>query len=510
MKKFACLILFVFVMVLLDACGDDGDDSISPPDGNESSPEDVLSSSDAQDLEQPPLSSVMSEGVVSCSSVSSSSVSSSSDMLSSSLAESSSSSKPFTIDDMEFVQIGPYEFAAKNLNIPVEGSRCYDDLEENCERYGRLYTWAAALAIDESYNFNRYRELTEPYQGICPEGTHIVTYDELADLFNILEDSIDPDKDGIDIAEEDDVIKKLNRGQGGFFDTTGTFVGIDSVAGLWIANESTINTPDYAWMITFENDTKFGYDSYITIFNKTFGAFVRCVKGKAYTIVSSSSEAEVPSSSSKADLTLTVAEGCESASRENWKYLNPEVEYGCIKDSRDGRYYKTLVLDDQMWIAENLRYVPENKKIQSWCYSEKDGECDELGRYYHGNAVTANPGICPEGFHVPSKSEFEKLIKYEEKSLISVDGWRQQYLSFEGDNATGMSFLPSGVRGYDDGLGAGWETGVFSWVDVSAFAWTSTSDHFMGYYHFTVDNYSDISFAGKALGFGIPIRCVKN
>ena len=509
MKKFAYLVLFVFIVAFLDACGDDGSDSISPSEGKESSPEDVLSSSDVQDPEQQPLSSAMPEGAGSCSSVSSSSVSSSSGVSSSSLAESSSSSKPFTIDDMEFVQIGPYEFATKNLNIPVEGSRCYDDLEENCERYGRLYTWAAALAIDESYNYKRYGGLVEPHQGVCPEGTHIVTYDELAELFNIVGDIRDTLEEEMDIPEEDDLIKKLNRGQGGFFDTTGTFVGIDSVAGLWIANESTVNIPSYAWMVTFGND-EFGYSSYIAIFNKTFGAFVRCVKGEAYTIVSSSSEAEVPSSSSKADLTLTVAEGCESATRENWKYLNPDVEYGCIKDSRDGRYYKTLVLDEQMWIAENLRYVPENTKIQSWCLSEKDGECDEFGRYYHGNAVAANPGICPEGFHVPSMSEFQKLIKYEEKSLISVDGWKKNQYSFEGDNATGMSFIPSGVRGYDDGLGAGWETGVFSWVDASAFAWTSTSDHFMGYYHFAIDNYSDISFAGKAAGFGIPIRCVKN
>ena len=110
----------------------------SYPEGKESSPEDILSSSDAQDPEHEPLSSAMSEGVGSCSSISSSSVSSSSDVSSSSLAESSSSSKPFTIDDMEFVKIGPYEFATKNLNIPVEGSRCYDDLEENCESTQRF------------------------------------------------------------------------------------------------------------------------------------------------------------------------------------------------------------------------------------------------------------------------------------------------------------------------------------------------------------------------------------
>ena len=31
-----------------------------------------------------------------------------------------------------------------NLKINIPGSYCYDDVESNCNRYGRLYTWEAA------------------------------------------------------------------------------------------------------------------------------------------------------------------------------------------------------------------------------------------------------------------------------------------------------------------------------------------------------------------------------
>ena len=31
-----------------------------------------------------------------------------------------------------------------NLNVAMPESYCYDDAPDNCERYGRLYTWAAA------------------------------------------------------------------------------------------------------------------------------------------------------------------------------------------------------------------------------------------------------------------------------------------------------------------------------------------------------------------------------
>jgi uncharacterized protein (TIGR02145 family) len=43
---------------------------------------------------------------------------------------------------------------AENLNYDVSGSGCYDNKTENCQKYGRLYDWPAAMTV-------------------CPSGWHL-------------------------------------------------------------------------------------------------------------------------------------------------------------------------------------------------------------------------------------------------------------------------------------------------------------------------------------------------
>ena len=57
------------------------------------------------------------------------------------------------------VQIGEQIWMAENLNYSVSGSRCYDNLESNCDIYGRLYSWSKAVAV-------------------CPSGWHLPTDEE--------------------------------------------------------------------------------------------------------------------------------------------------------------------------------------------------------------------------------------------------------------------------------------------------------------------------------------------
>ncbi len=67
-------------------------------------------------------------------------------------------------DDLE---IGNQIWMAKNLDIDVPGSECYDDDPGKCEEYGRLYDWTAAMKA-------------------CPGGWHLPTDEEWEELINFL------------------------------------------------------------------------------------------------------------------------------------------------------------------------------------------------------------------------------------------------------------------------------------------------------------------------------------
>ena len=73
------------------------------------------------------------------------------------------------------------EWMAENLNFDYNvgsaKSYCYDQSELNCDKYGRLYTWAAAM--DSSAAFSNSAagcgylvdcSLSYPVRGVCPEG----------------------------------------------------------------------------------------------------------------------------------------------------------------------------------------------------------------------------------------------------------------------------------------------------------------------------------------------------
>ena len=89
------------------------------------------------------------------------------------------------------VVIGRLTWMAQNLNIETEKSFCFNDDSSNCTKYGRLYTWAAAMDSAGEWSSNGkgcgYKSecsAMSPVRGVCPNGWHLPTKAEFETLFS--------------------------------------------------------------------------------------------------------------------------------------------------------------------------------------------------------------------------------------------------------------------------------------------------------------------------------------
>ena len=83
------------------------------------------------------------------------------------------------------VKIGDQWWMAENLDYEVANSFCYKETVSNCAKYGRLYTWAAAMDSAGVWSTNgngcgdgKLCTSTEPVNGVCPSGWHLPSIDE--------------------------------------------------------------------------------------------------------------------------------------------------------------------------------------------------------------------------------------------------------------------------------------------------------------------------------------------
>jgi len=200
------------------------------------------------------------------------------------------------------VKIGNQVWMAENLNYNVKGSKCYNNQESYCDKYGKLYDWATAMGIDAKYNKEEWGGSDVKHQGICPSGWHIPSKNDWEELINYVENENEcSDCAGKYLKAKsgwDDYEGKSGNGldtygfsalPGGGSDDLGRLGGAGSVGGWWSA--STDNSV-YAglWFMFYSLD---GVETYG---GKYVLQSVRCVKDSPSR--SSSSNSSLRSSSS--------------------------------------------------------------------------------------------------------------------------------------------------------------------------------------------------------------------
>ena len=210
--------------------------------------------------------------------------------------------------------------------------------------------------------------------------------------------------------------------------------------------------------------------------------------------------------------------------------LEDPFKRGLVKDC-EGNDYKTIMIGTQTWMAENLKttkyddetLIPNVIDDATWnsltsdayCWFNNDiGNKDIYGALYNWHAVKTGK-LCPEGWHVPSDSEWKQLemalgMTHEQADAFSwrgtdqgtqmktTSGWND---NGNGTNSSGFSGLPSGYRGNSN----------FVYIGYYGFWWTS-SEGSEGKALVRGLNYSGttVSRGSGNAEYGNSVRCLRD
>ena len=236
--------------------------------------------------------------------------------------------------------------------------------------------------------------------------------------------------------------------------------------------------------------------------------------------------------------TFSSVHGCDSLVS-----LNLTVGNG-FTDDRDGNSYCTITIGNQVWMAENLRYLPSVNpgSDESWTanryyvYGYSGTDIDEAKSTYNYleygvlyNFIAAQTA-CPAGWHLPTDSEWSELEVYLENTGHNFDGYvdtdndrethnviakalasKSNWTVSDIENTPGWLQQKNNSSGFN-GKPAGWKTlnGQFAYINENGTWWSSTpynGHHWDRYIHFTRDY---VTRSHNENHIGMSIRCLQD
>lgn len=270
---------------------------------------------------------------------------------------------------------------------------------------------------------------------------------------------------------------------------------------------------------------------------ETFGKFQFSFTGPNLTLaqVALSAEGQItlkinftgtpPATPVNATLNYSYADGFSQYSGKFPIKVTNELICETVQDI-DGNVYNVVPIGGQCWTAKNLnvtRYrngdvIPQiqdntawlNATTGAWCYFENNTANGVVyGKLYNWYAVNDPRGLAPEGYHIPSRDEWNQMKDFLGGAIVAggklktTEHWQAPNVG--ATNETGFSAVPGSQRNgafYTDGWGV---VGVY-WTstqnpDNTDNAWSNTLSK-------SSSNVSEYQGSWKKVG--MAVRCVKN
>ena len=418
--------------------------------------------------------------------------------------------------------------------------------EANDKVYGLLYDWNVTMnGADGTTNGE--------VQGLCPEGWHVPTQEDYIQLGTFVSSqdglvcngsaSTRNNAKALSSITGWDVYDgeccpgnqpELNNATGfsayaaGYYNyIMGTMNAYGRMAFLWTATPAEENDKSVLAVLTMSfTNLSFNTPTGADRMNRNT---VRCVRN------SSLSEA--------------IQEALDNASQQ---IDNNSMLCGSYKVSdNDGNLYNTVKIGNQCWLKENLRTthfsdgteIPVGSEVSTttpYRYAPNGDENNVAvyGYLYNWPAAMQNAapdyantadirGICPVGWHVPSREEWLQLVAYVSnqseficggdstyiaKALADKRGWFEPswtipdcYVNsnLSTNNATGFSAVAAGYRNYAD----------FSNFNYETRFWTSSVSNYLNsnMYYFRMTTSQAVDGVRSYIpSEGYSVRCIRN
>jgi len=198
--------------------------------------------------------------------------------------------------------------------------------------------------------------------------------------------------------------------------------------------------------------------------------------------------------------------------------LDPCPGLPSITDPRDGKVYNTVLIGNQCWLRENLdigtringsQPQANNTTIEKYCYDDDPANCNTYGGLYQWDEamqyVTTEgaKGICPEGWHIPTMTEYMTLGGTVVGDANALKAVLQGTGNGAGTNASGFTALLAGDR---------FDNGYFENLGYDAFFWSSKEYDTQGAGNLNLYYDDDIIYLGlnDDKEYGFSVRCVKD